>query len=169
MSCVRSILRGLPNIKSLSLASNPQLDDHAILHLTKLCGTLQYLDVSDVPRLTNHSLFAVGKAFAKTLRHINVSRCRGVTDEGISEIFENVENLHYVKMEGMGKLTDDAIRNMLETKVVFGFKNNTNANKLKEFRISEVSARRNEKIAKKLLRKKKCFDSHNSKIKPTHS
>ena len=51
-------------------------------------ATLQQVDWASVPGLTDHALVALGRHAAKTLRSLDVSMSRGITDAGLGEVVD---------------------------------------------------------------------------------
>eukprot|EP00908_Phaeocystis_cordata_P026161 Transcript_8630.p1 GENE.Transcript_8630~~Transcript_8630.p1 ORF type:complete len:446 (+),score=168.75 Transcript_8630:1467-2804(+) len=83
-----------------------QLSDEAVVGLAAACrGTLRVVSLNNVPALSDLSLQALAEHCAASLEDLDVSWCRGVTDDGVGLLADSCTQLRRLSIWGCSQLT----------------------------------------------------------------
>jgi len=82
-----------------------QLSDAAVVGLAHRCGGLAALSLNKIPALSDAALHALHSRCADSLRTLDISWCRGVSDHGVGALVDACERLERLDLWGCSQLT----------------------------------------------------------------
>ena len=122
--CLNSLCRVLhAQLTELDLSHNVELGNATVERIVHFCLKLRMLKLSGCSSLTNASLLSIAKprgspsvpdGTTATLSHLDLSFCRGISDEGVSCLLENCHGLEFLSLSGCQSLTDLAFVGLAE-------------------------------------------------------
>jgi F-box/leucine-rich repeat protein 2/20 len=126
---LRKVIEACPNLKDLRAGEVRGWDDVDFAHELFKRNTLERLILTNCDSLTDESLSAMtigidgeldyltGRVICppRKLKHLDLTRCRGVTDVGIKTLAHNVPYLEGLQLSKCNGLTDDSLTEVLPT------------------------------------------------------
>ena len=120
-----------------------RLTDHGIVGLTKNCPNMTRVNLKGCINVTDRSVSAISQNLS--LEFVDISSCEHVTEDAIGELIASFERVEELRLDRLSKLGDSCLRNIFESKLLFGYKRNTGCMNLRElhlngeYSISEVT------------------------------
>ncbi|EON69333.1 hypothetical protein W97_08593 [Coniosporium apollinis CBS 100218] len=126
---IRKVVEGCPNLKDLRAGEIRGWDDVEFMHELFKRNTLERLVLMNCDSLTDESLcaliegtdseidFLTGRFIVppRKLKHLDLTRCRGITDKAIRALSHNVPDLEGLQLSKCHALTDAALTDLLPT------------------------------------------------------
>jgi F-box/leucine-rich repeat protein 2/20 len=126
---LRKVVEGCPNLKDLRAGEVRGWDDVAFMSEIFKRNTLEKLILTNCDSLTDEAITALvegvdsefdylsGRVLAppRKLKHIDFTRCRGITDDGIKKLAFNVPELEGLQLSKCRTLNDSSIAEILPT------------------------------------------------------
>ena len=100
-----AIGEGLPSLHSLNLKRCVQISDDAIKAIASGCKELAHLSLSNVPAVSDVALVALRDNCSASLRTLDISFCRGITDHSLGSLVDASPLLEKVTIWGCSQLT----------------------------------------------------------------
>jgi F-box/leucine-rich repeat protein 2/20 len=126
---VRRIIEGCPNLKDLRAGEVRGWDDVDLMSEIFERNTLERLVLMHCDSLSDESLAALmvgvdpeidlltGRPIVppRKLKHLDITRCRGISDTGIKALAHNVPSMEGLRLSKCHSLTDDSLMDLLPT------------------------------------------------------
>ncbi|KAL1508745.1 hypothetical protein AB1Y20_004840 [Prymnesium parvum] len=94
-----------PALRHLVLKRCVQVSDAGVSALAAGCRSLQVLSLNNIPALGDLALVALRECCASSLASLDLSWCRGVTDQGVGALVDAAPNLETLSIWGCSQLT----------------------------------------------------------------
>ena len=100
---IAALVKGCPNVTSLSASYCSSITDLSIDLLTMHCNHLQALNLQWCDEITNMSLHYIGSRLQRYIEVLNVSCCNKISDLGIVDLLDCVclQSLNISMCEGI--------------------------------------------------------------------
>lgn len=126
---LRRVVEGCPNLKDLRAGEVRGFDDVDFMFELFKRNTLERLVLMNCDSLNDESLTALVEGVdseidvltdrpmvpPRVLKHLDLTRCRGISDAGVLSFVGNVPNLEGLQLSKCHNLTDQAITSLLPT------------------------------------------------------
>lgn len=126
---IRRVLEGCPNLRDLRAGEVRGFDDVDFMFELFKRNTLERLILTNCDSIDDDSLSALvegvdsevdvlsGRAVVppRKLKHLDLTRCRGLTDKGIKKLAYNLPDLEGLQLSKCSTLTDNALQTVLPT------------------------------------------------------
>jgi F-box/leucine-rich repeat protein 2/20 len=126
---LRQVVEGCPNLKDLRAGEVRGFDDPEFMFELFKRNTLERLVLMNCDSLDDESLTALVEGIdppidiltdravvpPRRLKHLDLTRCRGITDEGIRSLVGNVSALEGLQLSKCHSLTDNTLKALLPT------------------------------------------------------
>ena len=121
-------------LRAISLEGCTRLTDHGIVGLTKNCLNITSINLSGCINVTDRSISSMSQNLS--LEVVDISSCGHVTEEAIGELIASFERMERLKLNKLSNVGDNCMRNIFESKLVFGYKRNTGCANLRELQLN---------------------------------
>ena len=126
---IRKVIEGCPNLKDLRAGEVRGWEDVEFMHELFKRNTLEKLVLMNCDSLNDDSLAALIEGVdseidiltdrpivpPRKLKHLDLTRCRGITDTGVLTLVGNVPALEGLKLSKCHSLTDEVLTSLLPT------------------------------------------------------
>ncbi|KAL1641260.1 hypothetical protein SLS58_006162 [Diplodia intermedia] len=126
---IRKVVEGCPNLRDLRAGEVRGFDDIDFMSELFKRNTLERLILTNCDSINDDSLSALvegvdsevdilsGRAIVppRRLKHLDLTRCRGLTDKGIEKLAYNLPDLEGLQLSKCSTLTDSALQTILPT------------------------------------------------------
>jgi F-box/leucine-rich repeat protein 2/20 len=126
---LRRIVEGCPNLKDLRAGEVRGWDDESFMFELFKRNTLEQLILTNCDSLTDEALMALlegvdseidyltGRVVAppRKLKHLDLTRCRGITDQGVKALAYNTPEMEGLQLSKCHALTDDSLCEIFPT------------------------------------------------------
>jgi F-box/leucine-rich repeat protein 2/20 len=126
---LRKVAEGCPKLRDLRAGEVRGWNDVDLMLELFKNNTLERLDLKNCDSLNDESLAALIEGVdeeidvltdrpivpPRKLKHLNLTRCRGITDAGLRKLVHNVPSMEGLQVSKCGGLSDDALMSLLPT------------------------------------------------------
>lgn len=95
----------LTNLKSLNIERCNKISDNSMGNLNNL-SSLTKLDIGNCDLIGNLGIMRISRFNLHNINQLNLSRCYGITDVGISSLSNNLTNLNKLNISYCSQITD---------------------------------------------------------------
>ena len=104
----RTIARGCPSLKVLSLWNVPLIGDQALIEVSKECHLLESLDLSQCPSVSNAGLASIADN-CPNLCSLTLESCKNIGNESLQSVARNCPNLQSISIKDCPLIRDRGI------------------------------------------------------------
>lgn len=126
---IRYVVEGCPNLKDLRAGEVRGWDDFEVMKMLFERNNLERLILTNCDSLTDDAFttflegvdgeydYLTGRVIVppRRLKHLDLTRCRGLTDAGVKKLAHNVPLLEGLQLSKCHAITDDALADVLPT------------------------------------------------------
>lgn len=126
---LKKVVEGCPNLKDLRAGEVRGFDDVNFMFELFKRNTLERLVLMNCDSLSDESLTALAEGIdsevdlltdrpvvpPRRLKHLDLTRCRGISDAGVRSLVGNLPNLEGLQLSKCHSLTDEVINELLPT------------------------------------------------------
>ncbi|USP78678.1 hypothetical protein yc1106_05952 [Curvularia clavata] len=126
---LKRVVEGCPKLREIKAGEVRGWDDVDLMVELFKRNTLERLDLKNCDSLSDEALAALIEGVdeeidvltdrpivpPRRLKHLNLTRCRSITDAGVKTMVHNVPFLEGLQVSKCGGLTDDALKSLLPT------------------------------------------------------
>jgi F-box/leucine-rich repeat protein 2/20 len=126
---LQRVVETCPDLKIIRAGKTSGWGDVEVMQQLFLCNSLERLDLTNCDSLTNESLAVLiegnagginrstGRSIVppRRLKHLNLTRCRGISDPGIRSLVNNIPEIEDLLLSGCRDISDGPLTQLLPT------------------------------------------------------
>ena len=127
-----------PQLRELNISGCGRITDVAMLNLAENnADTLSVLKAARCPFISDKGAQRIGPE--SSFHEISIANCPRITDVGFGEITQRSKLIRKLDASGLIEVTDDGVRTLLETRVMWGFRQHGGFHRMESINLSGCS------------------------------